>query len=177
MLLKQVNFKKPDIEALNKEGFLCVDMHCHTDFSDGAPLKDMLEKAKEKGLGLAITDHNEIQGALEAMKQNDVFIVPGIEINSEDGPHILCYFYDASELERFYKNEVEKYKTTIKRKRLFPKFRIITRKSFDIIKAAKNYNCLVSLAHPYGFLHMNIEKALFNDHRTRELVENTDAIR
>jgi len=175
MTVRQINFRKPDIGALRKEGYLCVDMHCHTDYSDGAPLQKMLKTAKKMSIGMAITDHNEIRGAIEAMKQNEVFIVPGIEVNCEDGPHILCYFYDTKELERFYKNEIEEYKTEIKRGRFF-RFRAVKRTTIDIAKAAKKYSCVVSLAHPYALMHMNFEKALFRNHKTREVLDEVDAI-
>ena len=175
MPIKQINFQSPDIEELNKEGFLCVDMHCHTDYSDGAPLKNMLSAAKKKNIGMAITDHNEIGGAVEAMKQNEVFIIPGIEVNCHDGPHILCYFYELAELERFYKNEIEKYRTEIRRAGLF-KFKIVTRKTVDIVEAAKKYRCIVSLAHPYALIHMNFERALLKNHDLRDVMNQVDAV-
>ena len=45
------------------------DLHMHTDHSPdcATPVQTLLETAKERGLGaIAITDHNEISGALEA---------------------------------------------------------------------------------------------------------------
>ncbi|MBW3022686.1 PHP domain-containing protein [Candidatus Woesearchaeota archaeon] len=175
MELKEVNFKTPNLKALNKEGFLCVDMHCHTHHSDGALLKEILEKAKKNGIGLAITDHNEIEGALEALRQDEVPIIPGIEINCMDGPHILCYFYDKKELQKFYMKEIEYYKMKIRRRKVF-KAEIIKRDTFEIVKAAKKYNCIVTLAHPYGLFHQNFEKALLKNPKVREAVENVDAI-
>ena len=46
-----------------------VDLHMHTDHSPdcATPVRTLLETAKERGLGaIAITDHNEVSGALEA---------------------------------------------------------------------------------------------------------------
>ena len=67
------------------------DLHCHTYYSyDGSdsPQK-MVEAAIEKGINcLAITDHNEVKGALEALeytKGKPILIIPGIEIKSKEG--------------------------------------------------------------------------------------------
>ncbi|MDP6154800.1 MAG: PHP domain-containing protein [Candidatus Thermoplasmatota archaeon] len=74
-----------------------IDMHVHTKYSldgKGEP-RDFVEMAKKKGLsGIAITDHNEIRGALEAKeysKDMDGFLViVGEEISTTCG-HILAY--------------------------------------------------------------------------------------
>jgi predicted metal-dependent phosphoesterase TrpH len=49
-----------------------VDLHMHTDHSHdcATPVEVLLATAREQGLGaIAVTDHNEISGALEARKQ------------------------------------------------------------------------------------------------------------
>jgi len=51
-----------------------VDLHMHTDHSPdcATPAELLLETAKERGLGaIAITDHNEISGAMEAKQIAD----------------------------------------------------------------------------------------------------------
>jgi predicted metal-dependent phosphoesterase TrpH len=48
-----------------------VDLHMHTDHSPdcATPVKVLLETARDRGLGaIAITDHNEVSGALEARR-------------------------------------------------------------------------------------------------------------
>jgi predicted metal-dependent phosphoesterase TrpH len=73
-----------------------IDMHCHSTHSaDGEmSVKELLKHAKKIGLdGVAITDHNEIDGALEAYeiaKDLGVLVVRGMEISSRDG-HVLAY--------------------------------------------------------------------------------------
>ncbi len=52
-----------------KRGFIHCDLHMHTDHSPdcATPARVLLETAKARGLdAIAITDHNEISGALEA---------------------------------------------------------------------------------------------------------------
>jgi predicted metal-dependent phosphoesterase TrpH len=57
---------------LAKRGLIDVDLHMHTDHSGdcATPVEVLLATAQEEGLGaIAVTDHNEISGALEARKQ------------------------------------------------------------------------------------------------------------
>jgi glycosyltransferase involved in cell wall biosynthesis len=60
----------PEIRRrLQGREFIHCDLHMHTDHSPdcATPAELLLETAKEQGLGaIAITDHNEISGALEA---------------------------------------------------------------------------------------------------------------
>lgn len=76
-------------------GYAFADLHTHTSFSDGrAAPREVLERADELGLaGVAITDHNRIDGALEAAKYatNRCTVIVGEEISSADG-HILGLF-------------------------------------------------------------------------------------
>lgn len=67
------------------------DLHCHTSFSydSTTPPEEMVEAAIKKGIDcLAITDHKQIKGALEAIeyaKGKPILIIPGIEIKSKEG--------------------------------------------------------------------------------------------
>jgi predicted metal-dependent phosphoesterase TrpH len=57
---------------LAKRPLIDVDLHMHTDHSGdcATPVEVLLARAQEEGLGaIAVTDHNEISGALEARKQ------------------------------------------------------------------------------------------------------------
>ena len=57
---------------LAKRQLIDVDLHMHTDHSGdcATPVEVLLATAREQGLGaIAVTDHNEISGALEARKQ------------------------------------------------------------------------------------------------------------
>lgn len=67
------------------------DLHVHTFYSyDSTALpKEMVDAALKKGVDcLAITDHGEIQGVLEAMNyasNKPILIIPGIEIKTKEG--------------------------------------------------------------------------------------------
>jgi predicted metal-dependent phosphoesterase TrpH len=57
---------------LARRKLIDVDLHMHTDHSHdcATPVEVLLDTARERGLGaIAVTDHNEISGALEASKQ------------------------------------------------------------------------------------------------------------
>jgi hypothetical protein len=73
-----------------------IDMHIHSSYSpDGRERPaDILKYARKIGLdAVAITDHNEIKGALEAKKLGIIPVVVGIEVSTRDG-HILGYGID-----------------------------------------------------------------------------------
>ena len=67
------------------------DLHCHTfySFDSNASPKEIVEAAIKKGIDcVAITDHDEIAGAQEAIelsKGKPILIIPGIEVKSKEG--------------------------------------------------------------------------------------------
>lgn len=78
------------------------DLHTHTIASDGTyTVRELLERAKGNGLkGVAITDHDTIDGLEEAekvAKEIGIELIPGIEFSCNLGDneiHILGYFVD-----------------------------------------------------------------------------------
>ncbi len=71
-----------------------LDLHVHSKYSEdgiGTP-KELIKSLKKKGLqGMAITDHNNIEGCIKTLKiaPKDFIVIPGIEISTLDG-HILA---------------------------------------------------------------------------------------
>jgi len=68
-----------------------IDLHVHTNCSHDSLItqKELVFYAKKRGLdGIAITDHDRINGALKIARETDFLIIPGIEISSLNG-HIL----------------------------------------------------------------------------------------
>ena len=160
----EIDFLKP-----RKEGRIGVDMHYHTVYSDGrARVDDVLKVCAKKGCGVAITDHNEIRGAVEACRQKTVFVVPGIEIRTSRCIDLLAYFYDIKELEEFY----EKYVKNNEKKNLIYQLHKLSLKDEELIDALKNYNTLISLAHP--FFPATGGRWLYR--RNNELFDKVDAI-
>ena len=65
-----------------------IDMHVHTNYSDSSgTVEEVIKTAKEKGLnGIAITDHDTLEGAKVAMNMQDgVIVIPGEEIKTRNG--------------------------------------------------------------------------------------------
>ncbi len=70
-----------------------ADLHIHTTFSDGSSSpREVVERAIEKKINcICITDHDVIEGAIEAMRfgfDKDILVIPGIETSTQSG-HIL----------------------------------------------------------------------------------------
>jgi predicted metal-dependent phosphoesterase TrpH len=70
---------------------LKIDLHVHSHYSADSVItpEDIIRYAKKRGLdGVAITDHDRIDGALRIAEKIDLLVIPGIEVSSRDG-HIV----------------------------------------------------------------------------------------
>ncbi len=71
-----------------------ADLHIHTHYSRdcGVSPERVLQAARRRGLTrIAITDHNSVQGALEAQRLAPDFVIVGEEVKTKDG-ELLAYF-------------------------------------------------------------------------------------
>ena len=75
-----------------------VDLHMHTDHSSdcATPVEVLLAEAKTRGLGaIAVTDHNEISGALEARaKARGLQIIVGEEVKTAQQGEVIGLFLE-----------------------------------------------------------------------------------
>jgi len=80
-----------------------IDLHLHTDASDGAfSLQELVRKAEAAGLSaIAITDHDTVKSAKQIKKlKAEIEVIPGIEISVYDDKrdyidiHVLGLFID-----------------------------------------------------------------------------------
>jgi PHP domain/Glycosyltransferase Family 4 len=77
-----------------------VDLHMHTDHSHdcATPVEVLLATAREQGLGaIAVTDHNEISGALEARSRADgagVKVIVGEEVKTAGQGEVIGLFIE-----------------------------------------------------------------------------------
>ncbi|MGD0818850.1 MAG: PHP domain-containing protein [Methanomassiliicoccales archaeon] len=168
----KVRFEVPEPFRLKSEGLTAVDMHFHTDHSDGhAALKQAMAKAKGAGFGIAITDHNVVSGSLRAFQDKDIFIVPGMEVSAYDGPHILTYFYSPGDLEDFFRKHIEPNRQ--KAPWLATKLR-----TPEILDRSEDYNCVVVAAHPYGYLLFNkgLQKCIDGEYLPPEITDRFDGL-
>ena len=73
------------------EKLVRVDFHVHSMYSSDSIItqKDLVFFAKKRSLdALAITDHNQVDGALSLAEKTDVLIIPGIEVSTQSG-HVV----------------------------------------------------------------------------------------
>ncbi|MDD2410176.1 MAG: hypothetical protein PHV81_00640 [Candidatus Methanomethylophilaceae archaeon] len=106
---RRIIFERPDIASIVASGKICADMHFHTHYSDSyTQTKDVVRLAGSSGMGVAITDHNQIGGVLDAVEmKSGALIVPGMEVSTSDGPHILTYFYSWRDLKSFWDSNIK----------------------------------------------------------------------
>ena len=77
-----------------------VDLHMHTDHSPdcATPVETLLATARDRGLGaIAITDHNEISGALEARDMADDFgvkVIVAEEVKTAEQGEVIGLFIE-----------------------------------------------------------------------------------
>src|SRR3989344_2434473 len=133
---------KKNLNEFIRKGYKFADMHIHSNYSPdcNTKVKNIVSIADKRKIGIAITDHNEIRGCIEASKYN-IFLIPGIEVTCLEGCHILIYFYNINNLKKFYNENIKnnflnKMRTNLSHKELF--------------RICKKYKCIISAAHPFG---------------------------
>jgi hypothetical protein len=168
-----VTFARPDVGKLREGGYTPVDMHFHTIHTDGlVGIRDLLSQVRARGIGCAVTDHNEISGAMHACRERgDLPIIPGIEISAMDGPHLLLWFYSPGDLADYFQRHI--------RDRRSDSPWLLTRlTTMEVLEAAEGYACIRAPAHPYGYLIFNggLAKCIEKGYLDRELYAGCDAV-
>ncbi|MBA2361085.1 MAG: glycosyltransferase [Actinobacteria bacterium] len=124
--------RRPSDPLADREWIVC-DLHSHTSWSHDCQIEpaELVGHARAEGLGaLAVTDHNAIGGALEAVETargEQLFVIPGEEIKTDAQGEVIGLF-----LER-----------EIPRGMSFG----------DTIAAIKEQDALVYLPHPFDRMH------------------------
>lgn len=106
-----------------------VDLHSHTNYSDGFHSPgELVHKAREVGIDiLSITDHDSVNAINEARKigkKLGIEIIPGVEISSDlrgAEVHILGYFIDTDN------KELEHYLEFFREERILRASRIVNK--------------------------------------------------
>jgi hypothetical protein len=86
--------------ALAARPLIDVDLHMHTDHSPdcATPVEVLLATAREQGLGaIAVTDHNEISGALQARAQAEgsgLKVIVGEEVKTASQGEVIGLFLE-----------------------------------------------------------------------------------
>lgn len=133
---------------------LLLDTHVHTRYSDGtASIDQIVRHCRDRCVGLAVTDHNEIRGAVALCERDSVATIPGIEVGSEEGFDLLVYFAEPTLLEEFYIGAVEPYR----RSRFMVRSWV---QAANCVQAAREMGGYVSLAHPFAFGRKSLDYQL-----------------
>ncbi|MFL5896923.1 MAG: PHP domain-containing protein [Solirubrobacterales bacterium] len=88
-------------ERISKRPLIEVDLHMHTDHSGdcATPVDVLIHTARDRGLGaVAITDHNEVSGALEARKLaeelGDIKVIVAEEVKTAEQGEVIGLFLE-----------------------------------------------------------------------------------
>lgn len=165
----RVLFEKPNLSELNKK-FTAVDMHFHSRRSDGMnTVSEIADRARELGIGVAITDHNSIDAAVELDEHEDILSIPGIELTSREGTHILIYFYDVDSLRKFEKIDIRPYRGRMV-------MSSIALDMEEIVKRARAFHTLIIFPHPYCAAYTGINNTFFSKERLKSLYDAVDGV-
>jgi predicted metal-dependent phosphoesterase TrpH len=165
----KIIFEKPDLALLRKDHTV-FDMHFHTRYTDGRDtIQAIAARARALGIGVAITDHNDIRGALEIEKFRDVPSIPGVEITSREGTHILVYFYQTQHLKKFYAKYVKPFlgKDVMSSTKLGME---------EIVHCARLFPSVTIFPHPYCMAYTGICNLNFDEPRLKRLLESVDGV-
>ena len=165
----RIQFERPNLSELIKENMV-VDLHFHSRYSDGFnTVEAIAQKAFDLGIGIAITDHNEIRGAVEIDEYPDVFSIPGIEMTSREGTHVLIYFYQIEALETFYSDHVIPYMGND----------IMSSTELEmeeIIKRARQFKTVIIFPHPFCGVYTGIQNSYFSPERLERIFPSVDGV-
>ncbi len=86
-----------------------ADLHVHTVLSPCAELemgpRALIERSSQLGISiLGITDHNaasNLPALQEVGRQADIFVLPGMELQSREEVHLLCFFPGLNTVQSF----------------------------------------------------------------------------
>jgi predicted metal-dependent phosphoesterase TrpH len=89
-------------ELISTRPLIEVDLHMHTDHSGdcATPVDVLLQTARDRGLGaIAITDHNEVSGALEARRiaaeqYDDLKVIVAEEVKTKEQGEVIGLFLE-----------------------------------------------------------------------------------
>jgi predicted metal-dependent phosphoesterase TrpH len=166
---QRIRFERPQLPELTQQ-FAVVDMHFHSELSDGHDsIEDIAQRAMELGIGIAVTDHNSIHGAVEIDRFKSVFSIPGIELTSYEGTHLLVYFYDVKSLLRFYSQHVQPFMGA-------EIMSSLTLELEEVMQRARQFETVIIFPHPYCGSYTGIHNSYFPEERFEQLLSLADGV-
>jgi predicted metal-dependent phosphoesterase TrpH len=165
----RVQFETPNLNRLVGR-YTVVDMHFHSHHSDGRNgVAAIAERAADLGIGVAITDHNAIGGAVELSHYPEVMSIPGIEMTASEGTHLLAYFYHIEDLKRFYRDALTPYLgADVMSSTRLPMRQLLLR--------AKAHRGVVIFPHPYCAAYTGVFNLHFSDQDRAWFFQHADGV-
>lgn len=167
----KVLFEEPDLQQLS--GFV-ADMHFHSDHSHDCqtPVKEIVRLARQKGIHVALTDHNKVSGIAEALKYKDAPIIPGVEICSREGKEVIAYFFSARQLLDFYDRRIAPWMKNRNAGIRGSRTDIPMRSLIDMLAIEE---CVIHLPHPFA-PQPRRSYAFFSGKRRRSFLEHAHSV-
>ena len=165
----RVRFERPDLPSLT-EHYTVADMHFHSRYSDGFNyVRSIAKRARQLGIGIALTDHNAVKGAVRLESYKGILTIPGIEVTSKEGAHLLVYFYEIDDLVRFYETDILPHAgRDVMASTSLPMREILFR--------AIEYKNLIIFPHPYCGVYTGVCNPFFSDAQQAELLSLADGV-
>jgi predicted metal-dependent phosphoesterase TrpH len=165
----RVQFEKPNISELVQQ-YTVVDLHFHSRYSDGMNrVWQIAKRVRQRGIGIAITDHNDIRGSVEIDEYKDILSIPGIEVTSQEGSHILIYFYGIESLKHFFKEYIQPNMGN-------GLMSSIALPMEEIIENARAFKTVVIIPHPYCTAYTGVCNPQFSVARQKRLFDLVDGV-
>jgi len=144
---------------LQRAGFGLTDLHVHTTHSDAlVQPADAVAQALELGIRIAVTDHNRIEGAIEAWRvagsEAVQRVVPGIEVTTFERVHVLLYFRDPDALSAFHDRVLVPC-----RRRHAHATTPYDLSVQELLAEAAVIDCITSAAHPFAVVYNGVMTA------------------
>ncbi len=159
MTIPTVRYDAAAREMLQRGGIRGSDLHVHSTASDAlTPPGELVRVARQRGIQIAVADHNVIEGAVAAWEAagDEGFdrVVPAIEVTTLERVHMLVYFRDPGALTDFH----DQVLLPVRPPRAQPTtpLGISVR---DLLRAAGRWDCLTSAAHPYAIVFNGVMSA------------------
>jgi len=166
---QRIQFEKPDLYEMTQT-YTVFDLHFHSRHSDGSnSVEEIARQARALNIGVAITDHNAIEGALRIDACKDVLSIPGIEVTSQEGAHILVYFYDVDSLQCFYHYDIKPFMGS-------DLMSSTNLRMEEIIARARKYDSVVIFPHPSCAVYTGICNPYFPQERQQDLFRLADGV-
>ncbi len=135
---------REDDDPLAERDWITIDLHMHTSWSHDCSIEteDLLDHAEAIGLGgIAVTDHNVFNGALEAVelaRDRELVVIPGEEVKTDGQGEVIGLFLS---------EEIPKGMSFA-----------------DTIAAIRDQGGLVYLPHPFDRMHAIPDPATLHRH-------------